>query len=273
MKSPLKWVGSKRRIGQSIVSLFPSDHQDYYEPFLGSGSVFLHYIDTIPQSTNRHYYLSDINEHLINWWLAVQNHPQELFDLLYDLKKEYASCKKTTYTKIRSCFNSHGFLDVYKAALFMFLLRTAFNGLVRYNKKGDFNSAWGNREFFLDNQEIFTLSEILQKKSVHISVKNFTEVKTKDNDLIFLDPPYFTINRAVDAYTYSNQGFTEQDHQSLVAWCHNQPGFIFLCNHDCPFYRQNFSSPPYTISSYSLLKSFSGTTLSRGKTEEILIYK
>ena len=119
LNPPLKWVGSKRRLVNIILPLIP-DHQNYYEPFLGSGAIFFAYIQT-QTNKNKAYYLSDVNADLMNLWQNIQNN---LTGLLTELKTFKYGNTREEYHHFRKLFNEHHIHDTYKAALFLFLSST-----------------------------------------------------------------------------------------------------------------------------------------------------
>lgn len=273
--SPLKWVGGKGRITSFILEHSPKSFLNYYEPFLGSGSVFL----AMKQSLGgtRDWNISDTNPHLICWWKAVQSDLNGLLNELFQIQSVYETDdRKSNYHNLRSEFNSRNELDTRKAALFMFLCRTAFNGLVRYNSKGGFNSAWGNQltgqhkdAFVIDKDHLVSLANILDS-SVHITNFSYEQIKCESGDFVFCDPPYVAIaERQIDSLSYSKEGFTTKDQITFANWCSEQSAHLMICNHDTDFIHECFKN--FNFTSYDLMKKFSGVKSARKKTTEVLI--
>jgi DNA adenine methylase len=272
--TPFKWVGSKERVKNLIVPLFP-EHDDYYEPFLGSAAIFLHYLTTAEQKDHRHYYLSDINADLINTWIAIQNHNHEFCRTTEEMAECYNqhNWDRSTYHQLRDDFNVRPKLypDSTAAAMFFTLLRTSFNGLIRYSKAGKFNAAWGARPMRFDRKEIEAVHELIANDRVHFETKSFEQIEPKASDFVFADPPYIPLgDRMMDKLTYSKEGF--ENHQKL-ANCASQWGKAMICNHDSEYFRELFPSPPYQYLNYDLKKVFTGHVGSRKATTEILAYK
>jgi DNA adenine methylase len=274
--SPLKWVGGKGRITDFILNHVPKSFSNYYEPFLGSGAVFLAMKQTVGGS--RDWYISDTNPHLICWWKTVQSDVAGLLEELFHIQNTYETGdRKENYRILRAEFNNQVELDTRKAALFMFLCRIAFNGLVRYNSKGGFNSAWGNQltgkhknAFVIDKDNLISLSEILDS-GVYIMNSSYENIGCKLGDLVFCDPPYVAINdRKIDSLSYSKDGFNTEDQLKFANWCSdNFSSYLMICNHDTDFIRECFKTFQFT--SYDLMKSFSGVGSARKKTTEVLI--
>lgn len=274
--SPLKWVGGKGRVTNFILEHAPKSFSNYHESFVGSGSVFLAVKQMIGGS--REWHISDTNPHLICWWKTIQSKVDEMLVELCDIRATYESGeRKENYHALRKEFNERIELDVRKAALFMFLCRTAFNGLVRYNSKGHFNSAWGNQtggqhqnSFVFDSEHLIALSKILDS-SVFIKHASYEETNCENGDFAFFDPPYVALGeRKIDALSYSKNGFTDKDQIEFANWCQTKrSNYLMICNHDTEFVRNCFGN--FNFLSYDLMKSFSGSSSSRKKTKEIII--
>ena len=132
MKPILKWAGGKTALLENIKALMPEDYSTYYEPFVGGGAVFFN-IDSETSVIN------DKNEELINCYIQVRDHVEELMPLLDELQNNHSEQK---YYELRTVFNlrkATGNLDVYDAALMIYLNKAGFNGMYRENANGSFN--------------------------------------------------------------------------------------------------------------------------------------
>ena len=91
----IRWIGSKKRIIKDIIKHVPIKYKNYYEPFLGSGVVFLN----IKYNTNTKIYLNDINKDIINLYKCIKNNPNDLIELLEKYRKSYekSSNKKNQF--------------------------------------------------------------------------------------------------------------------------------------------------------------------------------
>ncbi len=179
----IKWSGSKRSQANEIVSYFPKKIDVYFEPFLGSGAIMGHLRPNKAVG-------SDINKPLIELWKLIQRNPRKVAT---EYKKNWDSLQKEGHTffyKIRDRFNQkQSPLD------FLFLTRTCVNGLIRYNKKGEFNNSLHYTRKGMNPAQlekiIFKWSEIIKNyKFIETSYEISTK-KAKKGDFIYLDPPYF----------------------------------------------------------------------------------
>lgn len=201
IKPFLRWAGGKSWLTNYIDNFLPETINNYYEPFLGGGSVFF-YLKS-KGLINGTCYLSDTNEELINAYKVLKSNPIELFELL---KKQKNTEKE--YYKIRSSICTS---NLERAARFLFLNKTSFNGIYRVNKNGEYNVPFGHRKLknLYDFEQLEKTSQSLKK--CFFSVMDFKKVvlKASKNDFIFFDPPY--------TVAHENNGFIQYN-QSLFSW-------------------------------------------------------
>lgn len=192
----IKWSGSKRSQAQNIVSFFPREIDTYYEPFCGGCSVLMAMFDT-DIKVNK-YVCSDINITLISLWLMIKTNPKLVINEYRKLWEKLNSLpdvgeQKKFYESIRDRFNKHkNPLD------FMFLDRTCFNGLIRYNKKGEFNSPFhlnrGGIKPDTFEKVIKEWSKLINAHNVDFKISTYRWIKPNENDFLYLDPPYAKTN-------------------------------------------------------------------------------
>ena len=152
IKPFLKWVGGKRWFIQNHANLLPKKYNRYIEPFLGSGAIFFH---VKPQNAM----LGDINQDLINTYNAIKKNWKLVF---HYLKAHNKAHNKKYYYEIRDKIPNSTFA---KAARFIYLNRTCWNGLYRVNKDGFFNVPIGGRASVIFQNESFEKVSIILKKA------------------------------------------------------------------------------------------------------------
>jgi DNA adenine methylase len=188
----IKWSGSKRSQAQNIVSFFPREIETYYEPFCGGCSVLRAMFET--DIKVKHYVCSDTNITLISLWQLIKSNPKlvstqykKLWTQLNSL--EDVEQQKEFYEKIRDKFNKEK-----NPFDFMFLNRTCFNGLIRYNKKGEFNSPFhlnrGGIKPDTFEKIIKEWSKLINQHNVEFKMMTYQWVKPSADDFMYLDPPY-----------------------------------------------------------------------------------
>ena len=135
MNNPfLKWAGSKRQSIQYLQEYIGDVKGTFIEPFVGSGTVFLNI-----KADN--YLLADLNKDLITLYNILKESGVDFVAFCKTLFTK-ANNNELTYYELRDVFNTTED-DYYKAALFVYLNRHAFNGLCRYNTSGGFNVPYG----------------------------------------------------------------------------------------------------------------------------------
>lgn len=230
-RSPFFYVGDKYKLMPQLLKLFPKNINNYYEPFCGGGSSFLNVVA-------RKYILNDVDEYMIKLhnMLNAYSFSQDMFfnilknienkynlsasyrqNIIPDnLKKQYkktyfAKFNKINYELMRNDFNH----NKSNLELLYVILIYGFNRMLRFNAKGDFNLPVGNVD--LNKNVIESLKkyfEFSKNNELHFYCSDFRYFlklqKFKENDFIYLDPPYLISNSEY------NKLWTEQDEKDLL---------------------------------------------------------
>ena len=188
----IKWSGSKRSQAENILTYFPKEIDTYYEPFCGGASVFRRLLSSNIK-VNR-YVCSDLNSGLIDLWNEIINNPERVSYYYNKLWNELnqdgdKQRKKEYFATVRERYNrEHNPLD------FMFIMRTTTNGMPRYNRDGEFNNSFHvTRNGIIPEtlkKIIYEWSELINKNKVEFMACSYDEIKPKENDFVYLDPPY-----------------------------------------------------------------------------------
>jgi len=221
----LRWTGSKRYQAEEIVSRIPDNVSVYYEMFLGGGSVLGEYLTQL-EGTKKHcdrIVGVDLNKDLISIWEMIRDNPDGLLSEYEKLYSKFEPLddigRKNFYNEIRDQYNYllKNDLDQFKRTiLFNWLMRTCFNGLVRYDKNGNFNTSCHFTRHGMTpiNMEklITTWSYLLNNHRVEFFNCSYSEVADsfKATDFMYLDPPY-----ANDAGMYFHESF---DNNTFFNW-------------------------------------------------------
>lgn len=194
LKPFLKWAGGKRWLTSKAKDLLPSVDtiNNYFEPFLGGGSVYFH----LQPSTA---ILSDVNGDLINAYSVIREDWAGLYELLKQYHKLHS---EEFYYKLRSS-NPQDSLS--KAARFIYLNRTCWNGLYRVNKAGNFNVPIGTKTTVIFEGDNFQeLSNLLQSAVLDVCDFDITLEKASEGDFVFIDPPY-TVKHNLNGFVKYNE--------------------------------------------------------------------
>lgn len=241
----IKWAGGK---GQSIETLnknlpegIGKSITKYAEPFVGGGALLF---SLLSQYDLKEVYISDNNAELMNAYAVIKEDVEGLIKLLGDFQLEYdlldELCRDEFYYEQREYFNGtplNGETKTEKAALFILLNKTCFNGLYRVNKKGEFNVPAGKYKnpLICDENNLRKVSVLL--KNVNIVCGDYKacyDFADKDT-LVYFDPPYRPLN-ATSAFTaYTENGFTDDDQKELALFyksLSDKGTFLMLSNSD-----------------------------------------
>ena len=212
LKPILKWVGGKRWLLPLLQEIWAPYHDlKLVEPFTGGMAVALGLRPTMA-------ILNDANEHLINFYLQIKQ-GLEIKQRLVNRADFYYAARNKFNTFITN--NKHQTSDA--AVLFYFLIRTGFNGLCRFNSRGEFNVPFGQhatikyKNNFAEYQEIF--------KNWQIQHGDFSDMKLEGNEFIYADPPY-----DVEFTRYNAQDFSWEDQVRLAKWLYQHQGPVITSN-------------------------------------------
>jgi DNA adenine methylase len=204
----LKWAGSKRKIIGSLRELIPSRYGRYIEPFLGSASLFFHL-----QPTSA--YLADSNSDLIDTYTAIRDKPEAVIRFLKAMRVD-----RDYFYSIRSNMSRGQYK---RAAEFVYLNKTCWNGLYRVNLKGQFNVPYGDpkgsRVFAPEN--ILACAAALSHPDIIVRKADYSQVENiaVAGDFVFFDPPYVTTHNNNGFIEYNENIFSWDDQVKLAALC------------------------------------------------------
>lgn len=213
IRSLLKWPGGKSRVMPELLPHLPKAGC-LVEPFVGGASVFLN-------TDYRRYILADINPDLIRLYREVKSNPELVIDLARPLFATGNS--KEEYLQNRRIFNgTKGLLDVARAALFLYLNRHGYNGVVRYNQSGGYNVPFGQHKTapYFPEAEIRQFAEKANDtKAIFLcsSFQNTLKVMVGTDEAIYCDPPYLPASETANFTQYHTEPFTEKHHRQLAA--------------------------------------------------------
>lgn len=243
MKPLLKWVGGKTQILPEVLARVPKEIGDYYEPFLGGGSVLLGVLGSESIRITGTAYASDVNPILINFYRMVQAHPEELIARLQELIREYESSGdlEAFYYRMRVQFNQTSHDTLESAVLFLFLNKTCFRGVYREGPRG-FNVPFGHYKTtnVLDDANIRAVSAAIQ--AVVFTCQRFEDALTRPQagDFVYADPPY--VPETLTSFVgYVAGGFTQ--HELLFTTLKNLPCPFLMSNSNVPLIRDSFPAP------------------------------
>jgi DNA adenine methylase len=266
----LKWAGGKGQLLDQLSPHFPKAFNRYFEPFLGSASVYFFLRNNRPQFAAT---LIDANADLINCFEMVKEDLDGLLPLLRNYQRRHA---ENFYYKTREQKPaSLGRLE--RAARFIYLNKTCYNGLYRVNKSGAFNVPIGSypKPKIFDEDNLRAVSEALQGTTLLCAHFSKVLAYAHKGDLVYFDPPYFTETNGFTSYAVSASGrtdFTAGDHKMLernVADLIERGCKVVVSNSDTQFIRRLYKQSKVHVVAARRYINCNGS--GRGRVEELVI--
>jgi len=269
----IKWVGGKRQLILELLKHIPKKFNNYFEPFVGGGALFFE-LYNLGFLKDKEVFLSDINEELINTYKTIRDYPNELIERIKEFKVKH---NKEFYYQIREFDRKEDYknLDnIIKAARFIYLNKTCFNGLYRVNKKGYFNVPIGSYKNpqIVDEENILEVSKALKNTIIkHCDYKEILKY-VKKNDFVYFDPPYYPLNDTANFTSYTQSNFLENEQIELFKTFEtlsNKGGFVLESNSDTDFINNLYKK--FIIKKVLASRAINSKANKRGKITEVLI--
>lgn len=271
----VKWAGGKTRLLQQFEQYLPDKIDRYFEPFVGSGAVFL-YIKKTRKPT--FCMISDNNQDLMNLYGIVRDNVEELLEILTEYKKKHMKRPKEFYYEQRKQFNSDKLnresKTLEKSALLIYLNKTCFNGLYRVNSEGKFNVPFGKYKNpgIVQQDRLEEASDLLQ--DVEIKTMHFKNIikYTEQEDFIYFDPPYQPLSKTSSFTSYTSDAFSEKDQKELYNYFKklDKKGCrIMLSNSYSPLIKELYRH--YNLNVVMASRAINCKGEGRGKIKELLI--
>lgn len=272
VKPFVKWAGGKRQLLPEIKRYLPSKIKEYYEPFVGGGAVFLNIQCPHP-------IINDFNDELINTYLAVRDDVDSLIDLL---KKHELNNSSDYYYKMRA-WDRTGELqkrsNTERAARFIYLNKTGFNGLFRVNSKGQINVPYGRYKnpAIVNEKVLRAVSLYLNRSSATISSGDYYDAikNAKKGDFVYLDPPYASVSEDKQSFVgYTSKGFGREEQERLRDVFNEltKRGVnAMLSNSRVPLIEDLYKEYRETTRVVTATRNINSNSAGRGRVDELLI--
>ena len=211
-RPPLKWAGGKRWLIPHLEPLWErAQPERLVEPFCGGLAVAL---GLRPERA----LLNDINPHVVNFYrhlqgglsigIAMENDQEQYYSHRAEFNRLVTGGRATTREA---------------AELFYYLNRTGYNGLCRFNRRGEFNVPFGSHRQIGYRRDFDEYRDPLSRWT--FSDDDFAEVSLEPGDFVYADPPY-----DVEFRDYSKGGFSWDEQVRLAEWLVTHPGPVVLSN-------------------------------------------
>lgn len=227
MKPIVKYRGGKSKEIPFFINYIPNFVGRYIEPFFGGGALFFHL-------EPNHAVINDINARLMEFYTAVQQNFHQLSAELHQIEEIYnvnraafdelkrqhptervEDANEALYYNLRDMYNGLIEAEYSQAALYYFINKTAYSGMIRFNARGEYNVPYGRYKNFNTNIITEQHSLLLQRAEIHNEDYHAIFNLTHNDDFVFLDPPYDTIFSDYGNEEYRD-GFNEDNHRQLA---------------------------------------------------------
>jgi DNA adenine methylase len=263
----VKWVGGKGKLLPQLLPMLPpgADRMRHVEPFAGGAAMFF---ARRPERA----LLCDINAALVDTYLAVRDEVEVVIAELALLARAHG---EGSYYRARERYNAReGLSRAQRAALFVYLNKTCFNGLHRVNRHGKFNVPEGRytNPRILDEEGLRAASAALARAEIlHCSFEELLAI-AKPGDFVYLDPPYEPVSRTASFTRYADDGFSQDDQRRLrdvFAALDRRGCKLMLSNSDVPFVRELYAR--WRIDVVFAARAVSCDAQKRGPVPEVVV--
>lgn len=261
----LKWAGGKSRLLPELIARLPNSFTTYHEPFIGGGAFFF---ALAGRGRFERAFLSDANSSLIDVYLALRDHLEEVVAAL-----RAHAYEREHYYRVRALRPEELSLPE-RAARVIYLNKTCYNGLYRENRRGEFNVPFGRYKnpTICDDPNLRAASRVLQ--GVDITRRHFSTVLdyAQAGDFVYFDPPYYPVSPTANFTAYDRSGFGPDDQRRLravFAALRDQGVRAMLSNSDTPFIRELYAG--FVIEQVFVARAVNSKANGRGKVAEVIV--
>ena len=270
----LKWVGGKTQIINDIIGILPEKINNYYEPFVGGGSVLIAFLSSVKEGKIKlsgKVYAADFNANLVSFYKNIQSRHEEFIVELRKICDEFGAIqggeinrnatsveealtsKESYYYWVRAKFNALSAderVTPLASAMLLFMNKTGFRGLYREGPNG-FNVPFGNNKnvAIIDERNIRLVSALIKDVMfMHSSFESNQELaKAGNGDFVYFDPPYAP-ETGTSFVGYNKDGFDIDSHRTLFRMCDDMTKkkvCLLMSNADVKLVKDAFPSPVY----------------------------
>lgn len=259
----LKWAGGKARVLPELLPLLPAGKR-FIEPFAGSGVVFLN-------TTYPSYLVGEINPDLINLYTLLRHEPEALIE---EARRLFiaANNQSAQYYLLRSEFNAAK-AGRRRAAIFIYLNRHGFNGMCRYNSKGEFNIPFGAyKSPAFPEAAMRAFATKLQAVELYCGDFQVSLGQAQAGDVVYCDPPYLPLSASANFTSYHDAGFDLSEQRRLALECElaaSRGASVIVSNHDVGIAREIYHRAT-SVYAISVRRNISADGSRRGRVAELI---
>jgi DNA adenine methylase len=262
----VKWVGGKTKLLPHLLARVPERFGRYYEPFAGGAALFF-------RLAPRRAVLADSNADLVNLYTALAD---DVDAVIRRLEHHRSAHNQTHYYAMRARWNDrdHDWPVAERAAAFIYLNKTCFNGLWRVNRAGDFNVPIGR---YTDPpicvpDTLRAAHDVLARAQLRHCDYRTAVADAKADDFLYFDPPYDPVTTTANFTSYTADAFSA-DNQRDLADCARELVArgcrVMLSNSDTPYIRSLYKG--FRLDRVKCPRAINSNAAKRGDVDELII--
>jgi DNA adenine methylase len=262
----IKWVGGKTKLLPELLSRMPEKFNRYYEPFAGGLALFFR---VAPQRA----IISDANEDLIALYRAIATDVNAVIKRLQHHREAH---DEKHYYAMRAKWNElhESMSNAERAAMFIYLNKTCFNGLWRVNRSGDFNVPIGR---YTDPpicvpETLRAAHSLLARTDLRMGDYRDAVKDASRGDFVYFDPPYDPVTPTSNFTSYTANAFGADQQRELAETARMLVARgcrVMLSNNDTPFVRSIYKG--FTIDRVKCARAINSNAAKRGDVDEVII--
>jgi DNA adenine methylase len=263
----VKWVGGKTKLLPELLARMPQRLERYYEPFAGGAALFF-------RVAPRRAVLSDSNTDLIGLYTAIVDDVEAVIRKLEHHRKVH---DERHYYEMRARWNDHGAIRgaAERAAAFIYLNKTCFNGLWRVNRAGDFNVPIGR---YTDPpicvpETLRAAQAALARAELRCGDYQKAVEDAARGDFVYFDPPYDPVTPTASFTSYTAGSFGPDDQRALAETARALVARgcrVMLSNSDTPFVRSLYRKD-FKIDRVKCARAINSNAARRGEVDEVIV--
>ena len=262
----VKWAGGKTQLLDELLARRPLRFGRYFEPFLGGGALFF-------RLAPRRAVLSDRNSDLMNMYRCVAWKVEAVIKRLLAHRESHSA---EYYYEIRERWNDGDALrsEVDRAAAFIYMNKTCYNGLYRVNQKGRFNVPVGSYESprICDPTVLRTASQVLRRAALDVGHFAGQVEDAEAGDFVYFDPPYDPVTQTARFTSYTSASFGDDNQRELadtVRQLTSRGVHVMVSSSDTPFIRSLYRG--FEIDQVQAIRAINSKGGRRGAIGELII--
>lgn len=273
-RSFVKSVGGKARLVPTLLEWLPTSFRNYHEPFVGGGALYWA-LASGGYLNGKVARLSDFNAELICAYQVVQDNVEGLIRRLSSMPNEHEF-----FLEMRKA-DPNELADVHRAARYIYLNKTSFNGIYRVNKSGAYNVPFGHYKNppICDEVNLRACARVLRTVKTEIEHMSFERVLDYAcaGDFVYMDSPYYPTSKTSSFTTYTAGGFSKEQHtavRDVAAELKRRKAHVLLSNADVPEVRALYEEGDagFELEVVTNTRSVAANGKKRGNVLELLIH-